>query len=77
MLELVGNGVKNVTIVTPSFAVDCLETLEEIGVASREKFLAAGGEKFTLVAPLNESAAHAEVLAAVLAGAGVPVPASA
>ncbi len=77
LLELVGNGVKNVTIVTPSFAVDCLETLEEIGVASREKFLAAGGEKFTLVAPLNESAAHAEVLAAVLAGAGVPVPASA
>ncbi len=77
LLELVGNGVKNVTIVTPSFAVDCLETLEEIGVASREKFLAAGGEQFTLVAPLNELAEHAEVLAAVLAGAGVPVPARA
>ena len=74
LLELVAAGTKAVTIVTPSFAVDCLETIEEIGVASREKFLAAGGERFTLVAPLNESAAHVEALSAVLAAAGVPVP---
>jgi ferrochelatase len=74
LLELATAGVKAVTVVTPSFAVDCLETIEEIGVASREKFLAAGGERFTLVPPLNESAAHVEALAAVLASAGVPVP---
>lgn len=74
LLELAAAGVKAVTVVTPSFAVDCLETIEEIGVASREKFLAAGGERFTLVSPLNESAAHVEALAAVLATAGVPVP---
>ncbi len=75
LLELVGQGVKAVTIVTPSFAVDCLETIEEIGVASRAKFLAAGGDTFTLVSPLNESDGHVEALAAVLAGAGVTVPA--
>jgi ferrochelatase len=74
LLELVAAGTKAVTIVTPSFAVDCLETIEEIGVASREKFLEAGGERFTLVAPLNESPAHVEALSAVLAAAGVPVP---
>jgi ferrochelatase len=74
LLELVAAGVRAVTVVTPSFAVDCLETIEEIGVASREKFLAAGGERFTLVPPLNESAAHVEALSAVLAAAGVPVP---
>lgn len=74
LLELVGQGVKAVTIVTPSFAVDCLETIEEIGVASREKFLHAGGEKFTLVPPLNESAGHVDALSAVLAAAGVAVP---
>mgnify|MGYP003334711951 CR=1 FL=1 len=66
LLELAKSGVGRVTLVTPSFAVDCLETLEEIGTASREKFLAAGGEKFSLVPALNGSLRHAEVLAAVL-----------
>ncbi len=66
LLELARSGVRNVTLVTPSFAVDCLETLEEIGTASREKFLAAGGERFSLVPALNGSPRHAEVLAAVL-----------
>ena len=74
LLELAQAGTKAVTVVTPSFAVDCLETIEEIGIASRDKFLAAGGERFTLVSPLNESPAHVAALAAVLAAAGVPVP---
>lgn len=34
--------------------VDCLETLEEIGIAGRETFLAAGGESFTLIPALND-----------------------
>jgi ferrochelatase len=75
LLELAAAGHKAVTVVTPSFAVDCLETIEEIGVTSRGKFLAAGGERFTRVPALNESADHVEALAAVLAAAGVPVPA--
>jgi ferrochelatase len=33
---------------------DCLETLEEIGIAGREMFLAAGGEIFTLIPALND-----------------------
>jgi ferrochelatase len=69
--ELAGRGVRAVTVVTPSFAVDCLETLEEIGVTSRARFLAAGGERFTLVPALNDSVEHVAALAAVLAGAGV------
>ncbi len=68
--ELAGAGVRAVTVVTPSFAVDCLETLEEIAVTSRSRFLAAGGERFTLVPALNDSAEHVTALAAVLAGAG-------
>lgn len=40
---------------TPAFAVDCLETLEEIAEQSRDKFLAAGGESFVLVPALNDS----------------------
>jgi protoporphyrin/coproporphyrin ferrochelatase len=71
LLELAAQGVRAVTVVTPSFAVDCLETLEEIGVTSREKFGAAGGERFTLVPALNDAPEHVAALAAVLAGAGV------
>lgn len=34
--------------------VDRLETLEEIGIAGRQAFLAAGGESFTLIPALND-----------------------
>jgi ferrochelatase len=64
--QLAASGIRAVTLVTPSFAVDCLETLEEIGVASREKFLAAGGERFSLVPALNSTPRHVTALAAVL-----------
>ena len=63
LLELLERGIKRVTVVTPAFAVDCLETIEEIGQVSREKFLAAGGESFSLVPSLNDSAAHVGWLA--------------
>jgi protoporphyrin/coproporphyrin ferrochelatase len=68
---LVAKGLRRVTVVTPSFAVDCLETLEEIGEVSREKFLSLGGEAFTLVPALNDSAVHVEALCAVLRNAGL------
>jgi ferrochelatase len=70
--DLARNGTKSVTVVTPSFPVDCLETLEEIGVESRRKYLEAGGEHFTLVPALNESADHVESLRELLSSYGVP-----
>jgi ferrochelatase len=72
LAELAARGVREVTVVTPSFAVDCLETLEEIGTASREKFLEAGGTRFSLVPALNASLAHVTALAAVLGDQGLP-----
>jgi protoporphyrin/coproporphyrin ferrochelatase len=71
LVELARQGIVAVTVVTPSFAVDCLETLEEIGVGSRAKFLAAGGREFHLVPALNDSAAHVAALGAVLQRAGL------
>jgi ferrochelatase len=44
-----------VEVLCPGFAVDCLETLEEIAIAGREQFLEAGGEKFHYIACLNDS----------------------
>ncbi|HEX7631097.1 MAG TPA: ferrochelatase [Lacunisphaera sp.] len=47
-------GVKRLLVICPAFVADCLETLEEIAVAGRETFLAAGGESFELIPCLND-----------------------
>jgi len=59
-------GVREVTVVCPGFAVDCLETLEEIAIDDRAAFLRAGGERFAYVPALNAGAAHAQCLADVI-----------
>jgi protoporphyrin/coproporphyrin ferrochelatase len=59
--ELARSGVRHVQVVCPGFAVDCLETLEEIAEQNRERFEAAGGEKLEYVPALNDSDAHAHL----------------
>jgi ferrochelatase len=51
-------GPRQVTVVCPGFATDCLETLEEIAMQNREAFLSRGGEAFDYVPCLNSSAPH-------------------
>jgi ferrochelatase len=53
LARLVDEGVRNVAVVTPGFAADCLETLEEIALRARDAFLAKGGEKFAYLPCLN------------------------
>jgi ferrochelatase len=55
-------GTRSVAVVCPGFAVDCLETLEEIAIENRELFMRAGGERFDYVAALNARASHAQCL---------------
>ena len=62
-----GRGVREVSVVCPGFAVDCLETLEEIAIENRAVFLQAGGQRFEYVPALNAGAAHAQCLAALVA----------
>ncbi|MGJ8563629.1 MAG: ferrochelatase [Alphaproteobacteria bacterium] len=62
---LATEGVENVSVITPGFAADCLETLEEIDMEARESFLAAGGKNFSLIPCLNADADHIAVLAKV------------
>jgi ferrochelatase len=57
-----GRGVKNLAVVTPGFAADCLETLEEIAVENAEIFKHAGGENFAAIPCLNDSEAGMAVL---------------
>lgn len=59
-------GLREVTVVCPGFAVDCLETLEEIDIENRDAFLRAGGERFEYVPALNARASHAHCLAQLI-----------
>ncbi|MDD1611984.1 MAG: ferrochelatase, partial [Methylococcaceae bacterium] len=60
-------GISSVDIVCPGFAVDCLETLEEIAIANKEEFMMAGGSAYHYIPALNDSDAHADVLVNLLA----------
>ncbi|MEL6824812.1 MAG: ferrochelatase [Pseudomonadota bacterium] len=67
MLEtLPEQGMKNVVIVSPAFISDCLETLEELAMEGRESFIEAGGEHYSVVPCLNDSAAAIDVIADVV-----------
>ena len=64
--ELARTGVRNLAIVTPGFAADCVETLEEIAIGARELFLEHGGANFTLVPCLNDAEDHIALLTDVV-----------
>jgi ferrochelatase len=62
---LAGRGCKNLAIVTPGFAADCLETLEEIAGENAEIFHHAGGQNFAAIPCLNASEAGMAVISHV------------
>lgn len=64
--QLPARGIKDVTIMCPGFAVDCLETLEEISKRYRALFLKAGGERFNYIPALNDSAEQLQLLVNLL-----------
>ena len=56
--ELPSKGVKNLLVICPGFASDCVETLEEINIQARETFFENGGKNFDLVPCLNDNNDH-------------------
>ncbi len=54
--RLAAEGVKKIAIINPGFSADCIETLEEIDGEVREIFMHAGGERFSHIRCLNDSA---------------------
>lgn len=60
---LAARGVDSVDVACPGFAVDCLETLEEIAMQLAERHAARGGT-LRYIPCLNASPAHADLLAA-------------
>ncbi|MGH8611638.1 MAG: ferrochelatase [Gammaproteobacteria bacterium] len=64
--EWVQEGIKSVAVVCPGFAVDCLETLEEVNIRYRQVFLDGGGENFSYIPALNDSEDHVDALVEVV-----------
>ena len=63
---LAATGSRRVVVCCPGFAVDCLETLEEIAIRGRAGFLAAGGGSFDYVPALNDAPGQVECLARIV-----------
>jgi ferrochelatase len=64
--ELPDTGTKNIDIICPGFAADCLETLEEIQMENKKLFLEAGGESFNYIPCLNDNNDHIDALCEIL-----------
>ena len=59
-------GIKNLLVICPGFASDCVETLEEIDIQGREIFLKNGGKNFDLIPCLNDSIEHIELFESLI-----------
>lgn len=64
--HLAKEGVKNLAVITPGFASDCVETLEEIADEVGEIFHENGGEKFAAIPCLNDSKVGIDVLVKII-----------
>lgn len=64
--RLAETGIKRMAIVAPGFSADCLETLEELDVENRHIFLGNGGEQFSYIPCLNDSADGMSVIEAIV-----------
>ncbi|ANS84743.1 Protoporphyrin ferrochelatase [Vibrio scophthalmi] len=59
---LPSKGIKSIDVMTPAFASDCLETLEEISVECQELFIKHGGERFNFIPCLNDDDGHIDMM---------------
>ncbi len=68
--DMAERGLRQVDVVCPGFAVDCLETLEEVAMQFAEGFEEKGGH-LRYIPCLNDSTEHARALLAVAGRAEV------
>ena len=60
--SLLNKGVQHLIVMAPGFSLDCLETLYDINIKLRELFVHRGGDSFTYIPALNDSAAQVQLL---------------
>ncbi len=66
LAKLAQRGVRTLDTICPGFAIDCLETIDEIGHEADVAFRAAGGGKLRYIPGLNADPAQVELLAGLL-----------
>lgn len=59
-------GVKSLDVISPAFACDCLETLEELAIRNKQLFLDNGGQQYHYIPCLNDSEANINLLEALV-----------
>ena len=59
---LPSEGKKNILVMCPGFASDCVETLEEIAIQGKDSFIRSGGKNFDIVPCLNDNEDHISLL---------------
>lgn len=63
--QLARRGVRQLDLICPGFAADCLETLEEVAIRYGEDFHAAGGAQLRYIPALNAVPGHVAMLASL------------
>ena len=66
LIEWGGEKLEQVDVICPGFAVDCLETLEEIAMQNADFFRDAGGGNLRYIPALNARPEHCEFLSDLL-----------
>jgi ferrochelatase len=66
IVQLAKRGVRTLDAVCPGFAVDCLETIDEIGHECDVTFRAAGGTQLRYIPALNSGPAQTDLLTGLL-----------
>ena len=59
--KLPKEGKKNILVICPGFASDCVETLEEISIEGKASFIDNGGKNFDFIPCLNDSEEHIDL----------------
>lgn len=59
-------NIRHLHVISPGFATDCLETLEEIAIRGQAQFIHAGGKTFSYIPALNHSALHIHMFKTLL-----------
>jgi len=63
--EMVKEGIHSIDIISPAFACDCLETLEELAIGNKNLFLGNGGQQYHYISCLNDSNLQIQLLTAL------------
>jgi ferrochelatase len=66
LIDEANRGTKHIQVISPGFAVDCLETLEEISIQYHELFIQNGGEKFEYIPCLNDGDDQINLLQSII-----------